>query len=575
MTRWLLGRRTLTVVARTAPESLHFSLHTYGGTPRMRRFSTRSIIAAAAAAVALVASPLAIQPAGAIPANDSTCTYVAPPGGITSAQISWYPAQPGSQSGLEVGCVLRHDTGSSLVSGAYTIHDTEKAMWHNGAARTVTTSGVTASGSSTIQLSTASNGVAGMPTGTVNRIISGHAGLAARVFVTSQTAGGLLTLNLPTTASIPSGTALKVENATGARTVVDGVTNGTTTLTSATANFAASDVGLSIGGTDIPAYTTISAVVNATTVTMSVAAIASNVGQTISIGGTLRTTTVRQVSGLTTSSATRIVGTGGFGGWLATDLGLKVTGQCLNGASPTTTIPANTYVTATPSQTNLDVTTGLTAGWTECTIVLGEANANAPVDGDVIAAQGVQLNLSPSLVAGSDACSNEQPEGFALVGKWYSPGNFQGVGLSNTPPTSTKAIGQLLFDTSAVDFSAFVIERKVDLAHPNIAVHYDVVFPFAPTGLAMCPISATSPGLGFLLDLEPITATQSASASGTGRPGTGQVRNIESDGLGGPGYTTKVIVDSQGTPWVPSTSFERLCVYPAAPSPVNFQCGAG
>lgn len=539
----------------------------------MRRFRTRSIIAAAAAAVALVASPLAIQPVSAVPATDSTCTYVPPPGiGVTSAQISWYPGAPGSMSGLEVGCVFRNDTGAPMTSPSFTIHDTEQAMWHNGAARTVTTSGVTGSGSSTIQLNTGSNGVAGMPTGTVNRIISGHAGLPARVFVTSQTAGGLLTLNKPTTASIPSGTALKVENASGARTVTDAVTtSGSPTLTSATANFnAATDVGLSISGTPIPAYTTIAAVVNSTTVTLSANANANAASQTISIGGTLRTTTVRYLDGATTTSTVRINTAGGFGNFQASDVGLRVTGTCTVGGA----IPANTYITNVASGQNIDTTGGLPNPASGCKIVIGETNANAPVDGEVIGSQGVQLNLSPSLVAGSDDCANESPEGFAVVVKWYSPGNFQGAGLTNTPPASAKVIGQLFIDTSAADYSAFVVERRpLSSGDPALGVHYDVVFPFVPTGLAICSATANSPGLGFALDIEAITASQSAAASGTGRPGTGQVRNIESDN--GAGYNGTVFVDSQATPFTPAANFQRICVHPAPPYPASFQCGNG
>ena len=59
----------------------------------------------------------------------------------------------------------------------------------------------------------------------------------------------------------------------------DGVTNGTTALTSATAAFAASDVGRGIYGRDIPAGTKISAVVNATTATLSQAASGSGSGR--------------------------------------------------------------------------------------------------------------------------------------------------------------------------------------------------------------------------------------------------------------------------------------------------------
>src|SRR5689334_5698749 len=44
-----------------------------------------------------------------------------------------------------------------------------------------------------------------------------------------------------------------------ARTVTDGVTNATTTVTSATANFKVDDIGRTISGTNIPANATITA----------------------------------------------------------------------------------------------------------------------------------------------------------------------------------------------------------------------------------------------------------------------------------------------------------------------------
>ncbi len=60
------------------------------------------------------------------------------------------------------------------------------------------------------------------------------------------------------------------KNTTGVLTVPDGATtNGSATLTSATANFHASDIGALVAGAGIPALTYINAVVNTTTVTLS------------------------------------------------------------------------------------------------------------------------------------------------------------------------------------------------------------------------------------------------------------------------------------------------------------------
>lgn len=70
------------------------------------------------------------------------------------------------------------------------------------------------------------------------------------------------------------------------RQVTDGVLNGTTTVTSATAIFsAADDTGKAISGAGIPAGTTIASVTNTTTIILSQAATSSASGVTLSIGG--------------------------------------------------------------------------------------------------------------------------------------------------------------------------------------------------------------------------------------------------------------------------------------------------
>jgi len=560
----------------------------------MRRFRTRSVIVAAAAAAALIASPLAIQPASAIPANGSVCTFVAGPTGVTSAQISWYPGQPGSQSGLEVGCVFRHDSGENMTSPSFTIHDAGVITYHNGAAKPVRNTAVVAVGSTTIQLNTAANGIVGLPVAPtqMNRVITG-AGIGPRTFVKSMTAGGLITLSKPTVDSnpavvgaqtMPINTDLRIDNAI-ARNIDDATRTAPDLINSTQANFTAADVGLSVSGTGIPANTSIAAIITPTQAQLSNAF--ASTSTVVTIGASLLVSTHRQITGATITSAVRVVSPTGLGSFVASDIGLPVTGVCTQltaSIADDYTIPANVMITATPSQANADTTGGLTFPQSGCTIQVGVATGNAPGNGEVVANQGVQLDLNPALVAGSGDCADEQPEGFSIQAKWYNAEDFQGSGATNEQPgptvaspalPGTKAVGQLVFDNSAADFSAFIIERKALTAgDPNAAVHYDIVFPFVPTGLALCPVGATTPGLSFLLDVEAIAANQSSAATGTGRPGTGQVRNVSAQPSGG--YVASVIVDSQATPFTPQSSFSRTCVYPAGlPNPTNFQCGAG
>lgn len=70
---------------------------------------------------------------------------------------------------------------------------------------------------------------------------------------------------------------------TGRSTSADGVTNTTTTITSASAAFTSLDVNHVISGTDIPTGTTIASVTNSTTAVLSAAATGSHTGITFTI----------------------------------------------------------------------------------------------------------------------------------------------------------------------------------------------------------------------------------------------------------------------------------------------------
>lgn len=101
-----------------------------------------------------------------------------------------------------------------------------------------------------------------------------------------QQVEGLFELELPS-----RGIGLLLKHAFGAasisgtadRTVTDMVTNGTTTITSATAAFTSGDVGKAVTGTTIPAFTTIASVTNATTAVLSKAATGSGSNGTLNI----------------------------------------------------------------------------------------------------------------------------------------------------------------------------------------------------------------------------------------------------------------------------------------------------
>jgi hypothetical protein len=581
----------------------------------MNKFRTRVIIVAVAA---VLTAPLAASsPAGAIPISGNGCNAAS---GIQSSTIGWFPAVPSSMSSLKVACGFNNNTGTNLVSASFTIHDANVAQYHNGAGRTVKNTAATVPvGSTTIPLASVLG--TGIPTLTaLNRVISGP-GIAPRSFVTTMSATGVITLNQatidsdPNTAGpqpIPASSTFNIENSS-VRSVDDAVGvpvagPSNDSITSASANFTAADTGKSVSGTSVPPNTT-ATFVNATTISLSndfeAACTAPCTpgtlnGATITIGGTDLVSTTRSVNGANVDSATVIKTAGNTATWAATDVGLKIQGTCLNGAAPTTTFgispAAAIYITAlgggSPNTAhNATTTGGLPLGSTECTIVIGEASANAPANGDVVAQQNVMLNLKPSLVAGSDDCGNDQPEGFGVVGEWYNPGSFQGTGLTNLQPGDpgalvvvppTKAIGQIWINTSAANYSAFVIERRAGTpGDPDPTVHYDIVFPFAPTGIAMCSGTVTSPGLAFSISINAISNTVSQLPTGTGRPGAGQLRSIKPSATGGYITTSRVTSDNPAIVFAPTNQFDRSCFYNTAPNPVtnpnviNFQCGPG
>ena len=93
------------------------------------------------------------------------------------------------------------------------------------------------------------------------------------------------------------GLTIAAKYAINTRSVTDGVTtNGSATITSATAAFSQDDVGKPISGTGIPAATTILSVQSATSATLSANATATGTGVTFTFGLTL--TAVSYPSGI-------------------------------------------------------------------------------------------------------------------------------------------------------------------------------------------------------------------------------------------------------------------------------------
>jgi len=534
----------------------------------MNRFRSRLIAAALATALVVPLIGTGTADAAGTPALNGCKNST-----LAGAEMGLYPAQTASQSALRVSCTFNNQPGTSQVSASFHIDDFATVGYHNGAARTITNTAAISAGATTF---TATNCTA--ITGWVNRPITTDGtfgGIPPRTFVKSISGACLVTLSQPTSLAIAASKNFKVDNSS-ARSVANSLTaptnitfaSGGTVLTSAMANFTAADVGLSVGGEEIPANSTLVAPCGGATCTISAATTAaSGTNTAITFGGTLQVSSTRQANDCKNTTASNVNSPAAK--FTTDDVGLKITGPG---------IPANTFITVRVNASNVTTTGGMTITTVVGKCVIGDPTGTAPADGDTVATQGVQLDLSPGLVAGSETCANESAEGFYTIAKWLNPGSFSGSALYNTQPAGTKAIGQIYYDTSVADFSAFVIETNNPFG-PG-AFTYSLWTPNAPTTVAMCPGTATSPGLGFSVGVMGQTLSVASLPSGTGRPGTAQLRAVLSKASIAPNdgsWSGSVTITSDDplVTFAPASEFTRLCLYPADPAAVNFKCGNG
>jgi hypothetical protein len=361
--------------------------------------------------------------------------------------------------------------------------------------------------------------------------------------VTSATAA---VLSAPATATVTTA-VFKIENSSS-REVTDGkTTSGSGTLTSATANFQLGDVGKVVSGQGVKPGTVITARASTTSVTVSPVADATSpaAGVTLNFETPLESSTARRITdGHTTSgSATVTSATALFS---ATDKGISITGPG---------IPANADITAVASATSVTISAAATATSTAAILLIGTQTVTAPVNGEAIMQIGAELQLSPTLVASSDSCAENTPEGFVIQGKWQNPASFVTAGVLGTPPSN--AIAQLLVPTSVVSFAGYVVAKA--------GGKYDVSYPLIPVGLANC---ATAPSIAATFTFNAITLSQGLSAQGLGVPGTNQVRALR----GMPAATTSTATSASVTL---GSTFTGSCTVTRQLGNPTFACGNG
>jgi hypothetical protein len=177
---------------------------------------------------------------------------------------------------------------------------------------------------------------------------------------------------------------------------------------------------------------------------------------------------------------------------------------------------------------NADFTGTISAGVKNHCLV-GVPTGTAPPNGTSAMQLATLLNLKPSLVAGSDPCSEDTYEGTTIVAEWYNPGSYVTAGiLGATGTRPNNSIGELLFPTSVTSFAAFVIQEDGDAS--EAAAHYDITFPLLPTTLAVCDTAAGASDAGDDVATSWVvfgtTNGTQKLPTGWGQPGTALVRGI-------------------------------------------------
>jgi hypothetical protein len=496
----------------------------------MRRPKIGSVLAAVAlAASALV--PMLASPASAAP----------------SCSSGEFPATFGGESALKVACT----TDAGVMVNNVAIHDADNVVWHHGAARNVS---LTCVGPCAFvapagpRVVTAGNKVIkfnGNPitAADVRRPISAFTAANALVFpqgtfIVSVVAGKATLSQAACAACNLATVTVRIEH-TNNRVLVDATCPAgvTSTLTSPTAKWVASDFGKSLTGGPFPAGTYLIGPIGGggTTIQFTPALGAGSVGCTTNNGGIgAQVPTVgadRIVVGATTYAPANVNGSGlpqvfdsdplsihlsnlngigqGFscptagtlkltaaaianaGDFVPADVGLDVhiaknTATSFDARiTAVNTLQATiTFAPALCTQNPAYVTA--TSGWAD----IGVHGENGPASGAAFLTLGAELDLNPALVFTQDDCRNGTFEGIDDIGEWQNPDSYTDWQSNLATPIVT--VAEVLVPTSVLTFAGFVAPAKSgDQAtglnpSPDPNPHYDVMFSLLPSSVAQC-----------------------------------------------------------------------------------------
>jgi len=522
-----------------------------------------------------------------------------PAGAATGCTAGMFPATFAAQSGVKVACHTDAGTNTNHID----IHEGDNVVYHHGAAHNVNlgpaSGNAVTAGSATIKFAAGT-----IKPADLRRPISSFNAAKATVlaggsFIRSLAPAACTTACtsavLSQKATVTGGTSAAPLLATIEQTnnrFLDDVTCGaaTSTLTSATAGFVATDVGKSVSGGPFADGTRIISV-TATVATMNQAhtaactAAAGHTGDQITIGAVTYVAGVPQVfnndpmalqltnttaggQGLTCTGSTLSMTAGSkldTGGFNAAYIGLTAV---VKGAAATPTTAKITAVNVA-GNTSATIAPACPAGVTASNgfAAISTRSGNGPGNGGVMMSLGAALNLNPALVATQDDCNLNTFEGFMVMGGWTNPG----AAFAANAFAARAAVSQVIFPTSVLSFNGYVVPKRggdsVD-ANP----HYNFSFPLLPTSLAVClNLGAPANDVELTLGINPVVISGAPFLpTGSGNGGDPPVRQL----LPTTGTFTTTVELILNPSSVVNTSTDT-CTISASTAIPGVQCGDG
>ena len=364
-----------------------------------------------------------------------------------------------------------------------------------------------------------------------------------------------------------------VTNAGG--TIASGgtISQGSATVTSATAHFCAAyvgntcagvtDVGKRISGASLPDGATIAAVTNANTAVIGcVGCLPTAAGAILGIQGgntlslsiqpTKQTSSTRFVSDAHFNSPTAICSVSAK--FVSTDVGLAIAtapgAPAFTGATPAN-LRISTVTTGTCGGTlGAGSIANLTGGTLQAAadavnvthnIVVGVPEPTSPASGDVAAGLAIGLQVNPALNPTSPPCSAGKLSAFEVPLQWENPAQYDttiapstsdkdfsfGLTQQTVPGTSS---AQLLFKTSATSFAGFLYQgdssrnrntaadgHTSSTVTPTVVTSASAAFTQADVGAhIVSSVAGSLPKRAFITRVDnATTATLNTTATGT------------------------------------------------------------